>query len=127
MAKFDANLLPCSTCPWRIGKDATTIPNYSHEKACGLMATVGRGDAFRTIMACHGSPVGEERACNGYLAREGWSNINVRLLLAKGKILNPADILDACDEFGVELETDYPTVLEKLTESIGDDTHAKRS
>lgn len=113
-----ANLLPCITCPWRIGKDARAIPNYDHEKAIGLLNTVGRGDAFRTIMACHGSEEGAERACNGYLAREGWSNINVRLLTAKGRLPNPSAIMVACEKFGVELEPDYPTVLEKLEASL---------
>lgn len=110
--------LPCSTCPWRVDQDATVIPRYNHEKACGLLNTVGRGDDFRPIMACHGSLEGEERACNGYLAREGWSNINVRILVLKGIIPKPNDVIDACERHGAELETDYPTVLTKLAASL---------
>lgn len=118
MTKMVTNgLLPCATCPWRIDRDATTIPRYVHEKACGLMQAVGRGDDFRPIMACHGSTDDNMHACNGYLAREGWSNINVRLLLIRGQIASPAAVADACEVRGIELEIDYPTVLEKLAES----------
>ncbi len=110
-------LLPCATCPWRVDQDATVIPRYNHDLACALLNTVGQGDAFRPIMACHGS--GETMvACKGYLAREGWNNLNVRVMLAKSQIENPNDVIEACDEHGVELELDYPAVLTKLEESI---------
>ena len=111
------DLLPCKTCPWRVNRDATTIPRYSQEKAEELLNTVGDGDAFRPIMACHCSSDAEPRACNGYLARAGWSNINVRFLLLHGRIHNPARVLEACEEAGIELEPDYPTVVEKLRRS----------
>jgi hypothetical protein len=111
------SLLPCKTCPWRVDMDATTIPGYDHEKAKNLMNTVGEGDAFRPIMACHHSTDDNVYACKGYLAREGWSNINVRLLLSKGKIVNPSEAEDACNLHGVELEPDHPTVLTKLATS----------
>lgn len=54
----------------------------------------------------------------GYLAREGWSNLNVRLLLIRKKIANPSEVLDACERNGVTLEPDYPTVLRKLAISL---------
>jgi hypothetical protein len=110
--------LPCKTCPWRTDQDATTIPRYDHAKAVGLMNTVGPDDAMRPIMACHGSTDDEPRACRGYLAREGWRNINVRLLLIKRQIDNPSAVADACEAAGVELEPDYPTVLRKLARSL---------
>lgn len=113
--------VPCATCPWRVDKDATTIPRYSHEKACGLMDTVGRGDDFRKIMACHhstGNEPPQEQVCRGYLAREGWSNINVRMLVFRGDMASPNAVLDACEREGIVLETDYPTVLAKLAESL---------
>lgn len=108
------SLLPCATCPWRLDKDASTIPNYVHEKACGLMKTVGDGDAFRSIMACHGSTDDNMVACKGYLARAGWSNITVRLLLAKKQIEHPDEVLRACEASGIELEENYEAVLKKL-------------
>lgn len=119
----DKSLQPCATCPWRVDKDATTIPRYSHEKACGLLNTVGDGDDFRRIMACHHSTGAEseaERACKGYLAKVGYTNLNVRILAMEGKI-NLCEVEDACD--GLALETDYQTVLNKLTRSITTDNN----
>lgn len=110
-------LLPCKSCPWCVENDASTIPRYVQEKAEGLMCTVGRGDEMRQIMACHNSTDKKMIACKGYLAREGWSNINVRLMLINGDIESPAAVMAACENDGVELEEDYPTVLEKLTSS----------
>jgi len=49
-----------------------------------------------------------------YLAREGWSNLNVRILLAKGQIENPSAVLHVCENHAVQLEPDYPAVLDKL-------------
>lgn len=113
-------LLPCPTCPWRKNRDATTIPRYNHEMACGLMNTVGEEDAFRPVMACHGSPDNNMEACLGYVAQVGWSNLNVRLMAMKGEIASPDEMADACEEAGIELEPDYQTVLKKLAESIED-------
>ena len=111
------NNLPCATCPWRVDKDATVIPRYIHAAACRLTNTVGEGDAFRPIMACHHSTRQSKFACNGYLAHmatTGWPNINVRLLASKGEIPNPNDVLYACETYGVELHANYQDVLGKL-------------
>ncbi len=108
------SLLPCATCPWRVDQDASVIPNYNHDKACNLTNTVGDCDGFRPIMACHGSLEGEEIACKGYLAHAGWTNINVRILVAKKKLPNPDKVLDACEAAGIELHPDYASVLRKL-------------
>lgn len=108
------SLLPCSSCPWRVNQNVSAIPRYNHDKACHLLNTVGNGDAMRPIMACHGSPEDNMRACKGYLARAGWSNINVRLLLVKDQIDNPSAVLSACEAAGIDLHEDYPSVLEKL-------------
>jgi hypothetical protein len=109
-------LLPCKTCPWRVDSDVWAIPGYVPEKASGLLrtASMGNGDGFRPIMACHNSTDTKMHACKGYLAREGWSNLNVRLLLAKGHIENPTAVLEACETHGVSLEPEYPAVLRKL-------------
>lgn len=112
------SLLPCPSCPWRIEQDSKSIPGYDHEKACGLLDTVGPEDGFRQIMACHYSTEAEMKACRGYLAIEGWKNINVRLLLAKGKIDPPDEVLRACEDAGVKLHPNYPAVLRKLTRSV---------
>jgi hypothetical protein len=90
---------PCATCPWRKSSKVGggDIPNFDIDLMRGLRSTVGRGDDFRPIMACHYSPCGEETACVGYVAVEGYSNINVRLLASSGKI-PLRDIVDACGE-----------------------------
>jgi hypothetical protein len=69
------------------------------------------------VMACHNSTDTDTIACKGYLAKEGWSNINVRLLLRTGEIENPSEVLQTCMAHGIELEPDYPTVLAKLSAS----------
>lgn len=109
------NLLPCTTCPWRVGNDASVIPHYNQCKADGLLNTVGEGDAFRQVMACHGSTDERPVACKGYLAREGWSNLSVRLLLIQEQIESPDAVANACEAAGVVLEPDYSAVLAKLT------------
>lgn len=110
----DSSLLPCATCPWRIDQTVDVIPNYIHDKACGLMDTVGRGDDFRPIMACHGSTERKMFACKGYLAREGWSNLNVRFLMLEDNIASPSKVAEACKRAGIQLHEDYPSVLDKL-------------
>lgn len=110
-------LLPCATCPWRVDKGANTIPRYNHELACALRKTVGEGDAFRTIMACHHSQEGQEIACNGYLATVGWTNINVRLLARKGKVPNPDSVANACESAGIQLHETFEEMLAKLSET----------
>ncbi len=114
------NLIPCATCPWRVEKDSTTIPRYVHSKAINLLKTVGGGDDFRRIMACHHSEEGDSEAetvCKGYLAQVGWSNLNVRLLVVQDKLPSPTEAQGACLEAGLELEPDYETVLTKLATS----------
>jgi hypothetical protein len=74
--------IPCATCPWR--KSSTVggadIPGFSIDMMRNLACTVGPGDAFRRVMACHGSEEGAEEPCIGYLAVEGYSNLNARLM-----------------------------------------------
>ncbi len=62
------------------------IPNFDLALMERLSNTVGEGDAFRPIMACHHSKPDDEFPCAGYLAVEGESNINVRLLASRGEI-----------------------------------------
>lgn len=111
-------LLPCKSCPWRLDQCAQDIPRYNQEKAEKLLETVGPEDGFRSIMACHMSTDEKMRACNGYLAVHGYGNLNVRLLLLKKEINNPAEVQEACKEAGIELHQDYPAVLEKLRGNV---------
>jgi len=102
--------VPCPTCPWR--RSSTVggfdIPGFSIDMMRALLECVGDGDAFRLVMACHYSPEGHEVACNGYIAREGIHNLNVRVMASKGEVNYPA-IRDACE--GLDL---WPTFAEML-------------
>jgi hypothetical protein len=62
-----------------------------------LRNTVGEGDDFRTIMACHYSPEGDETPCIGYVAVEGYSNLSVRMMVVDGK-LDLRAIDEACKD-----------------------------
>lgn len=108
-------LTPCATCPWR--KDSVggaAIPGFDIEKARDLRATVGPGDDFRTIMACHGSEEGHEIPCVGYLIREGYSNLNVRVQAAVGNI-PMTEILDRNAD--LDLHDTFDDMLDALEEA----------
>jgi len=79
---------PCVTCPWR--KSSTVggadIPGFDIRLMRRLSNTVGDGDAFRPIFACHYSAPGEEGPCIGYVAVEGWSNLSIRVMSMQGRI-----------------------------------------
>ncbi len=68
-------------------------------------------------MACHHSTEEEPYACKGYLAVEGWKNINVRALLAKKEIPHPDKVWAACEAAGIELHKDWKSALAKLSAS----------
>lgn len=104
------DLQPCVTCPWRKSSTVggTDIPGFSLELMRRLSNTVGPGDAFRTIMACHHSKPGKDVACKGYIAREGYSNINARVLAARG-IIPMTDIIAACK--GIPLWRSFTAML----------------
>lgn len=98
----------CPTCPWRVGATAEPIPNFCTTKAQHLRETVGDGsDAFRTIMACHGSNEGKDRPCGGYLAVVGYTNLAVRVAYIDGQYGPP--VTD-----GVDLVDSFDTMLEQL-------------
>lgn len=84
--------VPCPTCPWR--KSSTVggadIPHFDLDLMRGLAKTVGRGDDFRNIMACHYSECGAETPCIGYVYVEGYSNLNVRILAMDRRVDFPA-------------------------------------
>lgn len=108
-------MIPCPSCPWRVDQTREAIPNYVHAKACKLMNTVGKGDAFRPVMACHGSTEEQPHVCVGYLAMEGDSNLTVRVLAAQGHMPWPQEAFEACERAGIELHETYADVLKKLS------------
>lgn len=101
--------VPCVTCPWRrsstVGGD--DIPGFSIEMMRNdLSKTVGEGDAFRAVMACH---YHDAEPCIGYIAVEGWSNLRVRIMALDhmidiGGIQRASDALDLWPGFWPMLE-----------------------
>lgn len=111
-------LVPCKTCPWRVERDATTIPRYDSGLAHKLLETVGEEDGFYKVMACHGSTDKTTVPCKGYLAQVGWKNIMVRLMVSQGVLPDPYDVRNACVAKGIKLESNYQIVLEKMEASV---------
>lgn len=109
---------PCPTCPWLRSSTVggSDIPGFSIEMMRGLSNTVGPGDDFRPIMACHGSACGAERICVGYAAIEGYSNISVRLMAARDE-LDLRAIWDACD--ALDLWPSFAEMLAAYEEAHG--------
>lgn len=73
----------CDQCPWRKDVEPGRFPPERFE---ALRNTVGDGDDFRPLFACHKTADGQETACVGYLIVEGWTNIVVRLAAARGRV-----------------------------------------
>lgn len=108
---------PCASCPWRRSSTpgGVDIPGFDMDKMRNLACTVGDGDGFRPIMACHGSTEGNDRPCAGYLYRHGMSNLNVRVLAMRGSIdlaVNAEDCadLDLFDTFDEMLDASETAV-----------------
>lgn len=108
--KVRCGTLPCPTCPWRKSSKVggEDIAGFSIERMRGLRNTVGDGDDFRPIMACHHSSVGADAPCVGYVAVEGHSNISVRVLTSRG-VVNQRGIDEACA--GIELWGSFAAML----------------
>lgn len=110
--------VPCASCPWR--KSSTVggadIPGFSLDLMRGLTCTVGDGDGFRQVMACHysGDAPGETRPCAGYLARHGYQNLYVRLMAANGDVDLPGTV-DACE--GLDLWPCFDVMLAAYEEA----------
>lgn len=107
--------VPCATCPWRVGSDPADIPRFCITKARNLRHTVGPGDGFRTVMACHGSVDDGETPCIGYVAVEGYSNLNVRIMALRGSLDLPA-IWEAAE--GLDLYQSFDEMLANLEERV---------
>ncbi len=82
-----------------------------------LRNTVGHGDAFRVIMACHYSEEGGETPCIGYVAQEGWSNLSLRMMAMEGRIDIRA-IVEACE--GLDLWPNFFEMLDAYEEALDD-------
>lgn len=104
-------IVPCGSCPWRVGSHPDRIPGFGLDQAEALACTVGDDDAFRKVMACHASPEGGEEPCVGYVAVEGVSNLAVRLMAATG-VLPLGAIQDACAD--LDLYGSFGDMLDNL-------------
>ncbi len=107
-------LRPCKTCPWRVDSEGGgAIPGFDIEKARDLAVTVGEGDDFRTIMACHRSREGGDYVCVGYVAVEGYSNLAVRMAAISGRI-PLREVVEACED--LDLHPSFDSMLAALEE-----------
>ena len=106
---------PCPTCPWRLKKTASDIPNFDLELAEALADTCGTPgqevDAAGRRFACHQSKPGEEIPCAGWLAAVGYHHIGVRVDVALGRI--PAEAVVPDDDWP-ELHPSFDEMIEKL-------------
>jgi hypothetical protein len=86
----------------------------------GLATTVGEGDAFRPMMACHWAPedacLARRDACIGYVHVVGYSNLAVRMAAMRGH-LDLVAIWEACDGLDLygafhEMLAEYETAVD---------------
>lgn len=107
---------PCPSCPWRMDKDASDIPNFSLALAEGLSTCCpdnrGMGpECGAGMFACHQSKDGAKITCAGWLATVGHRHPGVRLAVAM-KRLNMSALRPGND--WPTLHSSYQDVLEKL-------------
>lgn len=98
---------PCPTCPWRVDKDASDIPNFSLDLAERLERTTHQ-DFGAPQFACHQSHEGGEVVCAGWLAVYGHRSIAIRMKVLAGMIP-----MDPGDDWPM-LEESFEDVIEKL-------------
>lgn len=110
---------PCPSCPWRKSSTAggSDIPRFDLEKMRALRSTVGTGDDFRTVMACHYSTEDGEYPCAGYVYRHGYENINVRIMMLDGRLDHTA-VEEACAD--LDLWSDFHSMLTAYEEAVID-------
>jgi len=106
---------PCKNCPWKKSSlvGGANIPRFDIDLMRGLSSTVpprdSNQDGMYKIFACHDSKVGNEFACAGYVAVQGYQNINVRLMAMMGHV----DIIaveDACSDY--EMYSNFHEMLD---------------
>lgn len=90
------------------------IGGFSIATMRNLGDTIGPGDDFRPIMACHGSAPGAETPCAGYLVVEGWSNLAVRMGVIEGRI-DMSSVVEAAE--GLDLWGSFDEMLEAYEKS----------
>ena len=92
----------CKRCPWRVDVDPSDIPNgYCPMKHAALKDTIaqpgsleGVADPLR-IMACHGTQIGCELPCVGWMVHQmgPGNNIGFRLAVSRGIVDANVDVV----------------------------------
>ncbi|TMR91307.1 DUF6283 family protein [Nonomuraea basaltis] len=81
---------PCRECPWRRDAEPGKFPAERYEVLRGTCRDEGGGNAGlgAPIFACHmGEPgTGDDLACAGWLAVEGWNSVHVRIAIVTGQL-----------------------------------------
>lgn len=107
---------PCAACPWRKDTHVRDIPNFKIELMERLVLTVpdakGFGpDVSAPVFACHDSPVGQEKACAGWLAVAGHRHPFPRIWVLLGEI-KPEQLEPSPD--WPELHTEPQAVFDEM-------------
>ena len=96
----------CKKCPWLVDVDPFDIPDgYCPEKHAALKSTIATGfnyaDTQIRMMACHESPVGNEKPCAGWLANQlgPGNNIGLRMMAIHGVLPRPVLIGEQHERF----------------------------
>jgi hypothetical protein len=86
------SLKQCKKCPWKVSTNPHDIPNgYCETLHRDLERTIAKDErpfvAELRMMACHESPVGQERECVGWVANQlgTGNNIALRMLALDGR------------------------------------------
>ena len=90
---------PCDECPWRCDAETGRFTNERWDSLARSSADrAGFGpDLDAPLFACHKTPEGGERACAGWLAREGHNHPIVRLATLRGEV--PLSALDPGEDW----------------------------
>lgn len=83
----------CEKCPWKVTTDPTEIPNgYSEDRHRDLVGTIAEPGRLVVgtlrVMACHESPVGDERICAGWVMHQlgPGNNLALRMQAMTGQL-----------------------------------------
>lgn len=91
----------CAKCPWKKGTNPRDIPNgYCETQHANLRETIASGvtpslaGGIR-MMACHETPVGNEKPCVGWLNHQlgVGNNIGLRLTVMRDRTLGDFEVV----------------------------------
>ena len=98
---------PCSNCPWRRDSTPGEFPPERYEALAATTGGAGReAPVGAPMFACHKTAAGKEIACAGWLAREGYHHLGVRMAVAMGRV----------DVAALEPGEDWPALYDSYDE-----------